>query len=821
MSSDTHDTLTALLAVAMSANSGVMVRVQSLVMLAERNEAQDEQTCSSALRKAVQLVSQHSDGPDEALGEAIWSAGRLAEQAGMPTLAREAYELACAGLLTTNAGLGGCWIDIADLLQTEESFVDALGAYRTAVELLDDTRTLAGAVSAQTGIGECSLPLGDHASALGAFHRALALLADTWAVPSNSTRDFAHTCWRVGRLGEKLGESAMARAAYERAAELTSDAGDRGTVEHDIGDTYAAEGEHALALAHYREAIPLLADALPRDRLMNLVAVATSCAEAEDEAESGRATLAELIGLLQDTARESAASPDDLVEVARAAGRAGELLESFELARQAFRVSLAAADDAVERARSLRDLGDTWLANGDRDEAIAAYRQSLSSLAPVDVAARVGTHLSIAHWHHLAGDHEAAKTALRDALATLMSRRPTDSQRLDWSQLAYEVAVRAESYEAYALARRALEVEIGFLDDEIDAGRSWHAIARTWSSEGDSERAVDSYRVADRMLSAAPPAERAANLVHMAWIQTGEDATASVRRAIQLLAGDGVSAPTGVEIPEIASSAGRLAEERDQPELAREAYAIAERLLADRGALGICNMDIGDTWVAEQAYDRAVERYLSAIDLLPTDSAVLTSARINVVGCYVSLENDVLARRALADAASSLRHAASAANLSDADLAELGYGLGQLAQHLDRGDIARDAYGVAVERADDHNRRGVCLTEIGDTWMGEGELGKALDSYMAGALALATSAVLANRVGNLVQLARCNMRLGDAQAVEGALTRALDAFDALRSDDDAAETVTDLMQELAGLATAVGRADLAGQALTRAAGPCP
>jgi tetratricopeptide (TPR) repeat protein len=247
-----------------------------------------------------------------------------------------------------------------------------------------------------------------------------------------------------------------------------------------------------------------------------------------------------------------------LKEILDEASRAGDRTSA---ARAQIALGLAAAHrgnhlDAVERLEaSVQDqsvpvaarpdvyatLGQSYAALGAADRAVRLFERCLDeieSTASDDSGTyiRFATYLSYALSD--AGDHERAKSVVRDALARDGDADPYSRVRLYWS-LARVAGIEGRSSEALEYMRRAITL-LEATDHNVQLARAYLLSAGIEAQEGDADGARDHLRSAKKLLGMhAEPVDRAMLAIGWSRIATlvgdGAKAIERAREAIALL----------------------------------------------------------------------------------------------------------------------------------------------------------------------------------------------------------------------------------------------------------------------------------------------
>jgi tetratricopeptide (TPR) repeat protein len=256
---------------------------------------------------------------------------------------------------------------------------------------------------------------------------------------------------------------------------------------------------------------------------------------------------------------------------------------------------------------------------------------SLAITSEEDHLVRAGGLALLAEACAEAGDDEGCDAALDQATGLL--ERALSARGIDRAEVlagALRLQDTARSLDRPGPLRAALSISIALFDpdeQQRQLGVAWHNMGLAWAGEGNDEQALRSLRRA-AVYDAAEGVElksRLATWKALASAAAGCGAWADRDRALatglELLAS---ATPEGVDdqaqIAALAHKLGRCAESLERPDIARDAYTVAARLLTATGdtrAVAVTWCDIGDTWLAESRARRALESYRTSRRALP------------------------------------------------------------------------------------------------------------------------------------------------------------------------------------------------------------
>jgi tetratricopeptide (TPR) repeat protein len=232
------------------------------------------------------------------------------------------------------------------------------------------------------------------------------------------------------------------------------------------------------------------------------------------------------------------------------------------------------------------------------------------------------------------------------------------------------------------------------------------------------------------------------------------------------------------EVATCAREVATIAESLKRTGVVRAALAVAVALLdpdEHQGDLGVVWHNIGIAWARDgddaqalQSLRRAAEHDAHGASL---DSRLITLMALarTAESCGARGDRD----KALTTGVELLA-ATGPGGAGDRDeTAVLGNKLGRCAEALQRPDLARHAYMVVIEAADDMRVLATAWSAIGNTWRTEGEAEQALESHRTAVRLLPAIAPLGQRLTMLDRLAQAEREGGTRAACNAALAEGL------------------------------------------------
>lgn len=548
MNQATDGMLAALFGVAMTSPAEAETRLAALLSYARESQAADfHDARDAAIREATRLLQRdpRPDASRRALESRAHELGQFALDVGRPSLAREAFVRQVALLQGHDSGvaLGVAWHGIGNTWNAEGRSEEALAAYRRAAEVeigsgADDVSRSVTLLAIATMESELGRP--DRCAEQ--LSRAIGLLADAAKTGGLHAGRALRAARNTARWAAENGHVATAREALDvaiRAAETTDDARLVGILEAQRGDTWPSAEADEHTLAAYHRAVELLQDDAPLDYVGRLL---VRRAEAEGHAgtpDTCATAVDEGVERLQSLAQKPEADVRGIAVVALRLGRAARPHVSPARARTAFEFAyglLDAPEHAVARGVVAHDLGESWSADGDHEQARAWFRNAVTLKAGGDAAPldRAFTAERLAAIEQRCGDRAPCEEALRVAMTCLgETRARSDDDRTAAVEVAQAVAATARwvggavASDAADLERRLRE---GAPDQEENScpvsgdeprvhmvtrrrrGSRAHTLAEVWRDVGDRHFARGSlpqaraaYQAALRAVDAADP----------------------------------------------------------------------------------------------------------------------------------------------------------------------------------------------------------------------------------------------------------------------------------------------------------------------------
>lgn len=248
--------------------------------------------------------------------------------------------------------------------------------------------------------------------------------------------------------------------------------------------------------------VALASEAEVIDRVDRLQGFVAACVKSGDS-EVAEPALAEATRVL-DGAREGAGAGDlDLGGRSFSVGRQAEDLGHDKLARRAYEVGLAALErDPANRMRGLlwQALGNAWAGEND-ERALECYRTAVElKRNSDDVRSRIISFNSLVEAETKRDAAESCEELVGEAIQVLEAVVEAPAGMLDdFGSVAYRLGRLAEAADLTAAARRVFELTLELIDagySPPSRGGAWHAIADTWLSEDEGERALEAFRAA-------------------------------------------------------------------------------------------------------------------------------------------------------------------------------------------------------------------------------------------------------------------------------------------------------------------------------------
>jgi tetratricopeptide (TPR) repeat protein len=302
-----------------------------------------------------------------------------------------------------------------------------------------------------------------------------------------------------------------------------------------------------------------------------------------------------------------------------AAARRGSNLEAAER----LEAVLSAEEHAPEphmRPDLYTTLGQSYAALGAPERAVALFERSLervTEVVPDDSAAQVRYATFLSYALTDAGEHERARSVVRDALSLAEGETdPYTRIRLYWS-LARVAAIEGRSSEALAQMRRAIGL-LEVTEDTLTLARGYLLSAGIESEEGRPEETRGHLQNAERLLGSTPePVDLAMLRIGKSRLaaleRDGDRAVECARDAIALL-----GTMHGAELGQACWALARGLALRGETDAAIDSYRRAVDLLSVHGRrhnAGLASLDWADMLQAQGRDEKAERIRARAYDL--------------------------------------------------------------------------------------------------------------------------------------------------------------------------------------------------------------